>query len=141
MQETAKRIVLVESDARMAVAIRSAVTGAGHRCDTVTSVDACRKALSETAPDLVLIDGVPDGPDPRQLCQSIRRDRNNACVKIVILNGSGRSIERRRCRALGADGVLAKPFGLDELRAEMRRLLTEAPVPAQVPASAPVAAV
>lgn len=129
MQETTKRIVLVETDARMAVAISCAVTGAGHRCDTVTSADALHRAVSDALPDMVLIDGAPDGPDPRQLCQSIRRDQRNACVKIVMLNGSGRSIERRRCRALGADGVLAKPFGLDELRAEMHRLLSDAPAP------------
>lgn len=127
MKQKAKRIVLVETNARMAAAISCAVTGAGHRCDTVASADACQKALSDTPPDMVLIDGAPDGPDPRQLCQTIRRDQSNARVKIVILNGSGRSIERRRCRALGADGVLAKPFGLDELRAEMHRLFTDAP--------------
>ena len=92
MQETAKRIVLVETDARMAGAISHAVTGAGHQCDTVTSADALHKSVCDDAPDLVLIDSAPDGPAPRQLCQSIRRDQGNDGVKIVLLNESGRSI-------------------------------------------------
>ena len=54
MQETAKRIVLVETDARMAGAISHAVTGAGHQCDTVTSADALHKSVCDDAPDLVL---------------------------------------------------------------------------------------
>lgn len=124
-----QKILLVDASPRMAAAIARAVTGAGYQCRTVDSADAARRALSEQKPDLVLIDDAPEGPDPRQLCQSIRHDRSTARVKIVVLNGSGRRIEQRRCRAFGADGMLAKPFGLEELRAEMRRVLSDDALP------------
>lgn len=129
MRETAqKRIVLVEREAQLAAALAQAVVGDGYCCDTVTTAAEMTTVVCNSRPDLVLIDGHPDGLDPRVLCQSIRHGGDNANVKIVVLNNTGRSIERRRCRAFGADGMLAKPFGLDELRAELHRLLDVAPV-------------
>jgi DNA-binding response OmpR family regulator len=49
-----------------------------------------------------------------------------AGVKILMMTARGSAIERRKGLALGADGFIAKPFELKELRAEVRRLLGEA---------------
>ena len=125
-----KRVVLVEAEAPLAQALSVALASGGYFCDTVVDADELQQSLRAKRPDLILIDGIPEGPDPRALCQLLRDDPANGDVKIVIINGSGRSIERRRCRALGADGILAKPFGLDDLRREMHRLLSDAPLEA-----------
>jgi DNA-binding response OmpR family regulator len=44
-------------------------------------------------------------------------------VKILMMTARGSSIERRKGLALGADGFISKPFELQELRQEVRRLL------------------
>ncbi|MCV6595670.1 MAG: response regulator [Mangrovicoccus sp.] len=131
MQENAaKRIILVEASQGLAHAISAAVEGAGYHCDTVACATELTASVAENCPDMILIDDQDSGSSAQALCQSIRRDHDAGEIKIMLLNGSGRSIEHRRSKALGADSVLAKPFGLSELRAEMRRLLSDAPVSA-----------
>jgi len=44
-------------------------------------------------------------------------------VKILMMTARGSTMERRKGLALGADGFIAKPFELKELRDEVRRLL------------------
>jgi two-component system, OmpR family, phosphate regulon response regulator PhoB len=46
-----------------------------------------------------------------------------AHIKILMMTARGSALERRKGLALGADGFIAKPFELKELRAEVRRLL------------------
>jgi len=131
MQENAaKRIVLVEAGSGLATAISAAVEGAGYECQRVACAAELTQSVASACPDMILIDDQDSGSSAQALCQSIRRDHAASEVKIMLLNGSGRSVERRRCEALGADSVLAKPFGLSELRSEMRRLLAEAPADA-----------
>jgi DNA-binding response OmpR family regulator len=43
-----------------------------------------------------------------------------------MMTARGSHIERRKGMALGADGFITKPFGLNELRDEVRRLLNPA---------------
>ena len=58
-----------------------------------------------------------------EICQSMRLDPNLSDVKILMMTARGSAIERRKGIALGADGFIAKPFELKELRDEVRRLL------------------
>ena len=44
-------------------------------------------------------------------------------LKILMMTARGSAMERRKGLALGADGFIAKPFELKELRDEVRRLL------------------
>ena len=44
-------------------------------------------------------------------------------VRVLMMTARGSVVERRKGLALGADGFIAKPFELGELRAEMARLL------------------
>jgi len=42
-----------------------------------------------------------------------------------MMTARGSAIERRKGLALGADGFIAKPFDIKELKSEILRLLTE----------------
>ena len=44
-------------------------------------------------------------------------------VRVLMMTARGSVMERRKGLALGADGFIAKPFELSELRSEMARML------------------
>ena len=48
------------------------------------------------------------------------------CIRDRMMTARGSVTERRKGLMLGADGFIAKPFELAELRAEMARLLDAA---------------
>lgn len=64
----------------------------------------------------------------------IRRQKLLAGLRIVVISGSGDSMDVKRAEALGADRILTKPPPIEALRAEVARLNNS------LPPSAPPAA-
>ena len=73
--------------------------------------------------DLVLLDVMLPEVSGYEICQEIRADKDLSDVRILMMTARGSAMERRKGLALGADGFIAKPFELGELRAELRRIL------------------
>ena len=58
-----------------------------------------------------------------QIIEEMRADPALRDVRVLMMTARGSVIERKKGLALGADGFLAKPFELSELRGEIARLL------------------
>ncbi|MEL6977951.1 MAG: response regulator [Pseudomonadota bacterium] len=122
----AKTVLLVEQEDSIALALQFLMEGDGVVIQRVADNAAARQALSETTPDIVMIDSMMPKAGGFEICQEIRLDPKLAGVKTVMLTEGG-ALARRKSYALGADDVIAKPFARDAVRAAMRRLLeTEA---------------
>ncbi len=80
--------------------------------------------IRQTRPDLVLLDVMLPEVSGYQIVQDVRADPDLAGVRVLMMTARGSVVERRKGLALGADGFIAKPFELAELRAEMARLLS-----------------
>jgi two-component system, OmpR family, phosphate regulon response regulator PhoB len=91
--------------------------------DRIASGAGALERIRATLPDLVLLDVMLPEVSGYEICQSIRMDPALAHIKILMMTARGSALERRKGLALGADGFIAKPFELKELRAEVRRLL------------------
>jgi len=117
------RVLVVEDDDNIALALEFLMTREGYDharvADGAKALDSIRRA----PPDLVLLDVMLPGRSGYEVCQDVRLDPALKGVKIVMMTGRGSSLERRRGLATGADGFITKPFELQELRAEVRRLL------------------
>lgn len=116
-----KHVLIVEEADGIALAIDKLMSREGHHCARVRCASDAEGALAAERPDLVMIDGDADG-----LCAVVRSTPGLAATKILVMHGSGKTIDRRRSRAMGADAFLAKPFHLSELKSEVRRLLDAA---------------
>lgn len=129
MEETAKKadILVVEDEDNIAIALTFLLAREGYnhsRLDTGTgAVDIIRR----TKPDLVLLDVMLPGVSGYEICQSVRADPECAGVRILMMTARGSAAEWRKGMALGADGFISKPFDLDQLRKELRRLLDAPP--------------
>ena len=116
-------ILVIEDEDNIATALDFLLTRDGHRHDRLATGKGAVARIRETRPDLVLLDVMLPEVSGYQIVQDVRADPDLAGVRVLMMTARGSVVERRKGLALGADGFIAKPFELAELRAEMSRLL------------------
>jgi two-component system, OmpR family, phosphate regulon response regulator PhoB len=117
------KVLVVEDEDNIALALDFLMTREGYDHDRIANGAEALARIRATHPDLVLLDVMLPEISGYEICQSMRLDPALADVKILMMTARGSAIERRKGMALGADGFIAKPFELKELRDELRRLL------------------
>lgn len=118
-------VLIVEDEDNIALALDFLMTREGYDHDRVANGGQAMAQIRATHPDLVLLDVMLPEISGYEICQTMRMDPTLADVKILMMTARGSAIERRKGIALGADGFIAKPFELKELRDEVRRLLDQ----------------
>jgi CheY-like chemotaxis protein len=71
--------------------------------------------VRELAPDLVVLDYLMPGLDGVTLFKQLQADPDLARIPVVFLTASAEKDKAESMRALGAAGVLIKPFNVREL--------------------------
>jgi two-component system, OmpR family, phosphate regulon response regulator PhoB len=117
------KVLVVEDEDNIALALDFLMTREGYEHNRIANGAEAMECIRATHPDLVLLDVMLPEISGYEICQSMRLDPSLSDVKILMMTARGSAIERRKGLALGADGFIAKPFELKELREEVRRLL------------------
>ncbi|WP_343082273.1 response regulator [Ostreiculturibacter nitratireducens] len=116
-------VLIVEDEDNIAIALDYLMTREGYAHERIASGAEAMTKIRAMHPDLVLLDVMLPEVSGYEICQEVRMDRALDDVKILMMTARGSAVERRKGLALGADGFIAKPFELKELRTEVRRLL------------------
>ncbi|HEY3299633.1 MAG TPA: response regulator transcription factor [Methylophilaceae bacterium] len=115
------RILLVEDDSMIGLAIQSALKDASYAADWVRDGQTALDTLSSQHYDLMLLDlGLPKA-DGFEVLRSVR-NKNNP-IPIVILTARDALEDRVLGLDNGADDYVIKPFELTELMARMRAVI------------------
>jgi DNA-binding response OmpR family regulator len=117
------RILVVEDEDNIASALEFLLVREGYGHDRVASGAEALPRIRSTRPDLVLLDVMLPEVSGYDICSGIRTDPGLAGVKVLMMTARGSAEERRKGLDRGADGFIAKPFELKDLRDEVRRLL------------------
>ena len=125
MPDRPRRVLVVEDEDNIALALDFLMTREGYDHDRVADGDAALPKIRAMRPDLVVLDVMLPGVSGYDICREVRGDPALRGVKILMMTARGSSVERRRGMETGADGFITKPFELKELRQEVRRLLAE----------------
>ena len=89
-------------------------------------------AIERERPDLVLADVSMPGRDGYEVAEFVKRTPHLSRTPVVLMTGAFEQIDESRARAVGCDGVLAKPFEPHMVVSLVHQLL-EAAAPAAVP--------
>jgi DNA-binding response OmpR family regulator len=127
MGMAAKSILVVEDEDNIALALEHLMRREGYQLSRISNGADAMPTITRDHPDLVLLDVMLPEVSGYEICQSVRLDPALADVKILMMTARGNQMERRKGLALGADGFISKPFDVADLRAEVRRLLGNAP--------------
>jgi two-component system phosphate regulon response regulator PhoB len=126
---TRKRILVVEDEDNIAIALDYLMTREGYEQKRTDTGAGAVEMIREMRPDLVLLDVMLPEVSGYEICQNVRMDPGLNAVKILMMTARGSAMERRKGLAMGADGFISKPFELKALRAEVRRILAGEPAP------------
>jgi two-component system OmpR family response regulator len=120
----APRVVVVEDDRSLALALRVGLTHAGFDVVVVESGAAFAELVDQFRPDLALLDiSLPGGPNGFELA-AILRTRSDAPV--LFVTASDALTDRLAGFDAGADDYVVKPFAMAELIARVRAVLRRA---------------
>lgn len=123
MSESQKVLIVDdEDDIRELARISLERVGGLHVIAASSGQEGLRLA-EEEQPDAVLLDAMMPGMDGPATLQELKANGATAQIPVVFLTGSVQSVERDRFRALGAAGILAKPFDPMTLAQKLRDCL------------------
>lgn len=108
--ETPATILIVDDEPAIRVLMDAALESAGFRVLEAADGYAALEAARHGHPDLVLLDiGLP-GLSGLEVCRRLRDDPQTVGTPVLFLTGLGREAELEAAAAVGAQGVITKPF-------------------------------
>jgi two-component system cell cycle response regulator len=124
MRQSAPKKILVVDDYEPARTVISKYLAAENYIVIQASngKEAYTTAVAEQ-PDLILLDALMPVMDGFEALWQIKEDPATQNIKVVMLTGMDRPLERRLAAELGADGCLSKPVRLDELDSCVKQVL------------------
>ena len=79
--------------------------------------------LTESSPDLVILDWMLPGVSGLEICRRVRSRENTRTLPVIMVTARGEEAERVRGLMVGADDYVVKPFSVPELMARVHALL------------------
>jgi len=124
------RVLVIEDDANLRLALDIALRGAGFAVDTAADLPEVDEALSVHTYDCAVVDRMLPSGDALTYVAARRR----AGWRVPVLFLTGRSVPAERVEGLAwADDYLGKPFAMPELLARVGNLCRRGAAPAAAP--------
>ncbi|MEO6418695.1 MAG: response regulator transcription factor [Polyangiaceae bacterium] len=127
----ARRVLVVEDDASIALGLRINLEAEGYLVSVAEDGEQGLDLVRGEAPDLVILDLMLPRMNGFEVLNTIRREGRR--MPVIILSARTAEMDKVTGLELGAEDYVAKPFSLAELLARVRAALRRGP--SQVPAS------
>lgn len=115
------RVLLIEDDADIRLALTELLEDLGHQVDVAVDGHDGLQKLIALRPDVALVDvGLP-GIDGYEVARRARASSEGRGLFLVALTGYGGAQARTRAQQAGFDGHLVKPLKFEELSRVMAR--------------------
>jgi DNA-binding response OmpR family regulator len=115
------QILIVEDDEQIQSTLQIYLNMNGIDAKATDHIEKARALLAENQFDLILLDiGLPDGSGI-DLCSSIRNEKND--IPIIFLSALTDEPTVVKGLNAGGDDYIRKPFGLEELKSRIFRIL------------------
>ncbi len=118
------KILIIDDEADIRVISRLALgrVGGMEVVDAANGMEGIVKAIADS-PDAILLDVMMPEQDGPETLRLLKADPRTAHIPVVFLTAKAMASEVDRLRALGAKGVLTKPFDPMSLAANVRAIL------------------
>ena len=117
------RILYVEDEPDIrAVAMMALEELGGFQVIECAEGNAALAAAPAARADLILLDVMMPGMDGLATLRALRDIPDTASTPVIFMTAKVQPAELAQCRALGALGIIAKPFDPMELPIEIRRI-------------------
>ena len=119
-------VLVVEDESALVELLRYNLEKEGFDVSTVADGEEALTAISESKPDLVILDWMLPHVSGLEVCRQIRRKSETRGLPVIMLTARGEEGDRVRGLEGGADDYVTKPFSPNELIARIRAVLRRA---------------
>jgi CheY-like chemotaxis protein len=113
---TAKKILIVDDDARNIFALKATLQARGFICLTATDAKEAKKLMIEHADiGLVLIDMMMPEIDGYEAILYLRATSGYNSIPMIAVTAQAMLGDREKCLAAGASDYVSKPIDIDKL--------------------------
>ncbi len=119
-------VLVVEDEAALATMLRYNLEKQGFRVDEAADGQEALTRISETPPDIVLLDWMLPVMSGLEVCRQIRRRPATRDLPVIMVTARTEDQDAVRGLNTGADDYITKPFSTEALIARMRALLRRA---------------
>ncbi|HSW88262.1 MAG TPA: response regulator [Candidatus Saccharimonadales bacterium] len=113
-----KKILVADDDPAICDSLRFMLEEEGYEVSIASNGSVLKKTLSQK-PDLLLLDLWMSGVDGRDVCKSLKQQKNLQHMPIILVSAS-RDI-RKSAQDSGADDFIEKPFTMDDLLTKIQK--------------------
>jgi len=103
-------ILVIEDDLAFRDLLRLHLRQAGHTVETAADPEEGLRSLIDTPPDLILLDLDLPYLNGFEVLEALRSDPASQKIPVIIVTGHTEENLHDRCRAIGIEGLLTKPF-------------------------------
>lgn len=118
----APTVLVVEDDPDLVWVVRFNLELEGYRTFVAANGEDALAMLDEVRPDLIMLDLMMPVMHGWAVLDALRRTRPRV-YRILVVSARTGPEDKRRAQAYEVDGFIAKPFDMDHLLAEIRRIL------------------
>ena len=116
-------IVCADDDADIRDLVMFGLASSGYRVVFAADGAEALRLAESWRPSLMILDISMPGIDGLELTRRLREEADTSAIPIVLLTARALEADVVRGYASGADAYITKPFSLEELNREVRRLL------------------
>lgn len=121
-----KRVLIVEDDPFLRKACRAGLAQDGYDIADAEDGEEALRQVQADPPDVLLLDWLIPKVPGLEVLRAVKADARSRDVPVLILSNSSRDEDRDRAIGLGAADYLIKAdLSLEDLRARVRRLVTD----------------
>ena len=115
------KVLVVEDDEAMAVALRDGFTYEGHEVALARDGEEGLRLAREDDPEIMILDVMLPKMTGLEVCKLLRGE--GSTLPIIMLTARGQEIDKVLGLKLGADDYVTKPFSFMELMARVEAVL------------------
>ncbi len=106
------KILVVDDEPYVIKSLTFVLEKAGYDVASATNGEEAIAKARESKPALMFLDIMMPKKSGYQVCEEIKNDPVLKDVYIIILTAKGQEADREKCRNMGADEVITKPFSV-----------------------------
>ena len=116
-----RKILVVDDNRNLLVSLSELLERQGFAPEPAGDIESARSLYRRRRPDLVLLDCDIRGGDGLELLTDFRAQP--PVSPVIVMTARDDPATRTRCRRLGADSLVSKPFRTEQLISEIQRVL------------------
>jgi len=123
IQRNKRRILVVDDIHENVEILQARLEAQGYEVVTAYDGEEALRKMSETSPDLVLLDVMMPKMDGFQVCRAIKSSPQTEMLPVIMVTARTDTSDIVKGFEVGADDYLTKPYNQQELQARVRSML------------------